>query len=290
MSDEEAGSTENEAGSTQRRHVEEQHRVAVRRRWPPSAEAGWSGDPTSYSLYRKLEAIKKNLSAPSPLNLFPNFAPKSRRHSSATATSPPPSHRPRAHDGTTPSPPHDGTIPSPPHDIGGVSEDARARRHRRCCKDPSAARSLLQGSHRHPSPAGALGGKVASTQHVEQVEDDAWRAEEAGCGVLQFMLPHRAASLHVPGRTLIQVSDDSNEEDDSSSNAFYTDSCDLLSDFDEHDDPVNMDLLKATVEAAKADAKKANMHYAEKSDRKVDESFDRLYCDIRDGVLAPLKK
>jgi len=37
MSDEEAGSTENEAGSTQRRHREEQLRVAVRRRWPPSA-------------------------------------------------------------------------------------------------------------------------------------------------------------------------------------------------------------------------------------------------------------
>ena len=28
---------ENKAGSTQRRHVEEQQRVAVRRRWPPSA-------------------------------------------------------------------------------------------------------------------------------------------------------------------------------------------------------------------------------------------------------------
>ena len=27
----------------QRRHVEEQQRVEVRRRWPPSAEAGWSG-------------------------------------------------------------------------------------------------------------------------------------------------------------------------------------------------------------------------------------------------------
>ena len=42
MSDEEAGSAENEAGSAQRRHVEEEQRVAVRR-WPPSAEAGWSG-------------------------------------------------------------------------------------------------------------------------------------------------------------------------------------------------------------------------------------------------------
>ena len=38
----EDGSVENEAGSAQRRHVEEEQRVAVRR-WPPSAEAGWSG-------------------------------------------------------------------------------------------------------------------------------------------------------------------------------------------------------------------------------------------------------
>ena len=35
--------SDDEAGSAQRRHVEEQQRVAVRRRWPPSAEAGWSG-------------------------------------------------------------------------------------------------------------------------------------------------------------------------------------------------------------------------------------------------------
>jgi len=43
MSDEEAGSAENEAGYAQRRHVEEQQRVAVRRRWPLSMEAAWSG-------------------------------------------------------------------------------------------------------------------------------------------------------------------------------------------------------------------------------------------------------
>jgi hypothetical protein len=85
---------------------------------------------------------------------------------------------------------------------------------------------------------------------------------------------------------LLKVPDGSNEEDNSSSNAFYTDSGDELSDFDELGDPVDMDLLKVTVEAAKADAKKANKRYAEKSDRKVDESFDRQYCDIKDGVLA----
>nr|AWA44675.1 hypothetical protein SO62J10_000002 [Saccharum officinarum] len=84
----------------------------------------------------------------------------------------------------------------------------------------------------------------------------------------------------------LNVPDGSNEEDNSSSNAFYTDSSDELADFDELGDPVDMDLLKVTVEAAKVNAKKTNKRCAEKSDRKVDESFDRQYCDIKDGVLA----
>jgi hypothetical protein len=72
--------------------------------------------------------------------------------------------------------------------------------------------------------------------------------------------------------------------------AFYTVSDDKLSEFEEHDDPVDIEQLQWTIQQAKDDAKCTINHYREKWKRRVDEMFDRLYYDIRDGVMTPPKK
>jgi hypothetical protein len=82
----------------------------------------------------------------------------------------------------------------------------------------------------------------------------------------------------------------SDKEDDSLSYAFYTVSDDKLSEFEEHDDLVDIEQLQWTIQQAKDDAKCTINHYREKWKRRVDEMFDRLYYDIRDGVMTPPKK
>lgn len=90
---------------------------------------------------------------------------------------------------------------------------------------------------------------------------------------------------------LLKFPDDSDEEDDSLSYALYTDSGDdELSDFEEPDDPVDMEQLKWTIQQAKDDAIHSINHYVEKANRTVDDMFDRFYYDIRDGAMAPPRK
>jgi hypothetical protein len=89
----------------------------------------------------------------------------------------------------------------------------------------------------------------------------------------------------------LKFPDDSDEEDDSLSYALYTDSGDdELSDFEEPDDPVDMEQLKWTIQQAKDDAIHSINHYVEKANRTVDDMFDRFYYDIRDGAMAPPRK